>query len=151
MNMADLFPARVRGLQAIYPEAHDALLNWGIYSRTRYWPGPVDARPSIWDEFKPDENEPWGEVTKDTLKAEQEAPAKAERPDEEEYSERDGQILCERLHGPGGPGEEIMRTLHTAYVRRDIHESQYTNAAGCGQDAFCERLEAGLRFAARFA
>ena len=150
MDISDIFPARVRAMQAIYPESHLALVNWGIYSRTRYWPGPVDARPSIWNEFKADENEAYGDPADAPRIAEQTLPAKSERAEEEEYSERDGQSLCERLHGPGGPGIDIVRVLHTAYVRRDIHESQYTGASGCGQDAFCERLEAGLRFASRF-
>lgn len=145
----DMFPLRVRDLQARYQKAHEALLCWGNWSRDRRGLYPADSRPSIWDQFKRDENEAWGDEDAEKLVAE--APAKAERAEEEPYDELQGTIMDERLHLPGGPCLIVRQALVVAYVRRDIHESQYPRAAGCIQDQFLERLEGGLMFAGRFA
>ena len=147
----DLFPLRIRDLQSRYPREHQALVNWGAWSRDRRGIFPPEiVPPKVWDQFKRDENESWGEKDDATVVVESAEPDKAERAEEEPYNELHGLQLDERLHGYGGLSEAIRGALKAAYVRRDIHESQYARAAGCGQDAFCERLEAGLVFVGRF-
>ena len=147
-DLADLFPARVRGLQAIYPEAHRALVNWGLWSRDRAGIFPVDARPSVWDQFKADENEAWGEDDAEKMVAET-IPIKAERAEDGPYNELQGAILDERINSPM-LGRDVSRALVVAYVWV-IPEYQYPSRGGCPPDHFCERLEAGLRFVSRFA
>jgi hypothetical protein len=105
--------------------------------------------PRVWDEFKPDENESYGEVTEETTIVEQ-TEVKAERAEEEPYDELQGTILDERMHSPGGLAMEVRNALKVAYVHRYVLEANYPRQAGCSQDAFLERLEAGLRFAQRF-
>lgn len=148
--MADLFPARVRGLQGIYPEAHRALVNWGLWSRDRAGIFPIDARPSVWDQFKADESEAWGEDDAEKMVAEA-VHVKAERAETEPYEELDARDLDARINEFAALAEFVKDVLVTAYGARGyIPEHQYCRSAGCGQDAFCERLEAGLRFASRF-
>ena len=148
MDISDLFPARVRALQAIYPESHIALVNWGMWSRDRRGIFTVDVLPPpTWNEATsglPEGYADAGEKQDDGLAA------KSERAEDEPYDELRGHILDERLHHPGGPAQLIREALSVAYVRRDIHEAQYPRAAGCIQDQFLERLEAGLQFASRF-
>jgi hypothetical protein len=150
MDQSDAFPIRIRLLQADFQKAHAALINWGLWSRDRRGIFPVQITPPrVWDEFKPDENEAYGEITEDTQVVEQ-SETKAERAEDDPYDELQGTITDERLHGYGGPSQTIREALRIAYVRRDIHEGQYARAAGCVHDQFIERLEAGLRFMARF-
>lgn len=144
-SIPDLFSLRVRGLQGIYSEAHQALINWGCWSRDRAGIFPADARPSVWDQFKADENEAWGDVPEESK-----GPAeKAERAEEDPYNELQGLILDERINSPL-LCRDVSRALVVAYVWT-IPEYQMPARAGCLPDHFCERLEAGLRFAARFA
>lgn len=155
-DLHDVFPARIRGLQAIYQPAHTALINWGAWSRDRAGIFPAGiVSPTIWDAgaaFGQEEEQVlmqekgWGEAEAVEGAAGIE---KAER-EHDPYSELAGSILDERLHSPGGPNQEIRRVLRIVYVLRDTHESLYPRAAGCGHDAFCERLETGLLFCGRF-
>lgn len=145
----DVFSARLRGLQAIYNSSHAALVNWGRWSRDRYKIFPRVAAPSLWDQFKRDENDEYGEVTPD-IEVSDEAPVKAEAAEMEEYSERDGTLLDERLHGPGGLCCELRYALRAAYVTREVPDEQFPRLAGCSEDAFLERMESSLMFVQRF-
>lgn len=159
MNLADIhvaeeamFVERVRRLQDEHARAHQALVNWGSWSRDRRGIFPVQITPpKVWDQFKADENEEWGVIDDKTVLVESAEPDKAERAEDDPYNELQGHQLDERLHGYGGLGYEVRIALRVAYVRRDIHEIQYPRAAGCGKDGFLERLEAGLKFAERWA
>lgn len=150
MNLADLdlFTAEIRAIQSMYPEAHEALLNWGRWSRDRYGIGPRDARCSTWQYAKPDAPEEYGEDVPEALRTN--AEVKAEGPDREPYDERLGVILDERMHGPGGLGVEIRRVLRVTYCST-IPEPQLPRECGCLPHAFKERLSAALAFAQRFA
>lgn len=158
MNLSDIhaaheamFVERVRILQDNHAKAHAALVNWGCWSRDRRGIFPVQITPpKVWDQFKADENEAWGEVQDAPESQGATEEAKAERAEDDPYNELQGHQLDERLHGYGGLSEAIRIALRVAYVRRDIHESQYPRAAGCGQDGFLERLEAGLMFCERW-
>jgi hypothetical protein len=150
MDQSEIFPIRVRSLQADFPQAHQALVEWGSWSRDRKGMAPPPIQPPrIWDEFKPDENESYGEVTEETTIVEQ-TEVKAERAEDDPYDELQGTILDERMHSPGGLAMEVRNALKVAYVHRYVLEANYPRQAGCSQDAFLERLEAGLRFAQRF-
>ena len=158
MNLSDsraaedaLFTERVRLLQAIYPKEHAALICWGAWSRDRRGIFPKDiAPPKVWDQFKRDENEAWGDEDAAKLEPETDAEVKAERAEDDPYNELQGHQLDERIHGYGGLWQEVRIALRVVYVRRDIHEIQYPRAAGCGQDALLERLAEGLKFVGRF-
>ena len=144
MNEVDLFPVRVRGLQGLYPDAHLALVNWGLWSRDRAGIFPIDARPSVWDQFKADENEAYGAEPEES-----QGPAeKAERAESDPYNELQGAILDERINSQM-LSRDVSRVLVVAYVWT-IPEYQMPARAGCLPDHFCERLEGGLRFVGRF-
>lgn len=158
-DMADLFPARVRGLQAIYPEAHLALLNWGAWSRHDSERPQGIHSPTFYESAKIEE---WGEKDdEDVVVVETSGPAKADARDEEPYNVTSGGDLDSRIHGAGGLPDFVRLVLRVAYVYT-VPEAQYVreakaigwrwqlNDAGCNEDAFCERLEAGLRFVGRF-
>ena len=149
MDLSEVFTAQVRGLQAIYPEAHEALKNWAAWSRDRsgIFPAGITA-PSLWDQFKRDENEDWGEEQPQVQVPE--APVKAEAAEKQPYDERAGVILDERIHGPGGLPEYQRLVLKVAYVSTALPEDQFPRACGCPPHAFTERLEAALRFVGRF-
>lgn len=141
--------ARIRSLQAIHNEAHQALVNWGRWSRDRYkiFPKPIES-PSIWDEAVPskfgdfaDEGE--GERIETT------GPAKAERAEKEPYDELKGHQLDERIHARDGLAQYLRDALKMAYVSREVPEDQFPRLTGCSEDTFCERLESCLIFVSR--
>ena len=151
MDMSDIhgiFSARVRGIQGRNPEAHLALVNWGAWSRDRRGIFPVQiVPPRMWEEAT--SGLPDGYAAVKDAQEDDGLQAKAERSEEEPYNELQGAILDERINSPM-ICEEVSRALVIAYVHFSTPEYQYPVRAGCGQDAFCERLEAGLRFVGRF-
>ena len=152
--MTDLFPARVRGLQAIYAGGHKALVNWGAYSRDRagFERGVTSPRTAKEYHYTEGDEEGYADPHDACLVLiRTNAPAKAEKVQDEPYNERDAAILCERMHGPGGLMVEARPVLKVAYVLRYIQEYEYPYRTGLLPDTVLERLEMGLRFAARFA
>lgn len=140
---------RIRTLQAIHSEAHKALINWGDWSADRRGIFPILAPPEMWDQFKRDEREDYGEEQAPAVTPEASTP-KAERAPLRGYDERAGLALDERIHAAGGLPVEMRRAIRTAYVTREVPEEQFPRFAGCSEDAFCERLEACLLFVGRF-
>lgn len=140
---------RIRGLQAAHREAHAALTNWGHWSADRRGIFPVLKPPSVWDQFKRDERDDYGEEQAAAVSAEKQKP-KAEGIPRPEYNERQAVDLDERIHHPGGLATEMRYTLRAAYVTKEVPEHQFPRMVGCSDDAFCERLEACLSFVARF-
>lgn len=146
----DAFIARVRMIQSLYPEAHAALVGWGRWSADRRGIFPqAYKRPAVWDQFKQSEAGDFGEEG-EARKVVVPFAVKAEGPDRLPYDERSALILDERIHHPGGLSVEVRHTIRAAYVTREIPEDQFPRAAGCSEQAFCERLEAALIFARRF-
>jgi hypothetical protein len=142
----------VRSMQERYGSAHLALTNWAKWSRDRKQIGPRDSKPHIWQEAATSKFDDFGDIQdaipQNRLAADD---RKAEYADEEPYNEREGAILDERIHGPGGLLNEVRHLLRIAYVTRDVPEYQFPRACGCPPHAFLERLEAALVFVGRFA
>lgn len=149
---AGILVGRIRNLQATYESEHAALVNWGHWSADRRGIFPTQAPPGIWDEFKRDENEAYGEVAEDELPelTDEAKTRKAEHLPTPEYDERKAVELDERIHGHGGLPVDFRHALRAAYVTREIPEHQFPREAGCTDDAFCERLESCLLFVGRF-
>lgn len=140
---------RIRGLQSIHHAAHQALVNWGHWSADRRGIFPTMAPPVMWTQFKPDEREDYGEEQAPAVTSEAKE-AKAEAAPRAEYDEKSAVALDERLHGHGGLPVDMRIALRVAYVSREVPEEQFPRFAGCGEDAFCERLENCLLFVGRF-
>lgn len=151
MDMTDELPVRVRSLQAAYNSAHRALLNWGAYSRDRAGFQRGLTRSQVLNQYRYNEEEEGYAEEGVLILIRTDAPAKAERVQDEPYNERDAANLCERIHGPGGLILDARPVINIAYVARDIPEYQYPTLTGLLPDAVLERLEMGLRFASRFA
>ena len=153
MDMTDDFPIRVRDLQGTFAAAHRALLNWGAYSRDRAGFQRGITRSQALNQYRYNEDEEGFADPNDAclVLIKTDAPAKAEKVQDEPYDERAGMILCERIHGPGGLMVDARPVLKVAYVFRDVPEYQYPYRTGLLPDTVLERLEMGLRFAARFA
>lgn len=152
---AGVFIGRVRSIQSAHYRAHAALTNWGDWSADRKGIYPRLKPPSVWDQFKRDENEEYGEVKPEDERgpavAIQREPPKAEAAEKKAYNELEAIQLDERIHGYGGLPVEIRHALRAAYVTREVPEEQFPAASGCSEDAFCERLTAALDFVGRFA
>lgn len=153
MDMADDFAVRVRDLQGTFAAAHRALMNWGAYSRDRAGFQRGITKSQALSQYRyNEEEEGYADPTDACLVLiKTDAPAKAEKVQDEPYDERAGMILCERIHGPGGLMLDARPVIRVAYVFRDVPEYQYPYRLGLLPDAVLERLEMGLRFAARFA
>jgi hypothetical protein len=138
---------RIRGIQSFHYKAHKALVNWGYWSLDRADIYPRLKPPSVWDQFKRDENDAYGEEQAPAVSVER-APVRAERADKPKYDERLAIALDERLHGYGCPSVEVRQCLKAAYVTREVPETQFPKLCGITEDAFCERLETALLFVA---
>lgn len=151
LERQELEIARFRALQAIYAEAHAALVNWGKWSRDERGIRPVEARTSIYDQIKEDDRAGWADeddaqkpVYRITVRV------KADRPEEESYDLKSAELLDIRMHAPGGLSETVRHVLRVAYVWRDIPEHQFPNRCSCGWDGVVERMEEALRFVGRW-
>lgn len=144
----DLTTARIRALQAIYQDAHEALRNWGLWSLDLRKVYPTQKPPSTFRDYRSGED--YGDEDLALEPTRLDAPAKAEAAPREPYDQKTAEVLDERIHAPGGLPVEIRTALRVAYVSRETIEPQWPGFAGCNLDAFCERLESGLRFARRF-
>ena len=141
----DLFVAQIRALQALNPAAHDALINWGAWSRHRCV-GPGFARAHIFDQHDGDLDG----YADENVEASTDAPAKAEAKLADTYVELPASILDERIHSPGGLPLEMRKVLRVAYVLQ-IPEYQQPRLASCiTGDEFRYRLECCLRFVRKF-
>lgn len=152
IEAGEIFSARVRGLQAIYPEAHQALVNWGSWSRDRagiFPPGIIP--PGLWNEAVPSKFGDFADASDlERVEVVEQTEAKAEAAEKEPYDEKQGALLDERIHGLGGLAVYQREALRVAYVTREVPEDQFARLSGCTEDAFCERLEACLMFVRRF-
>jgi hypothetical protein len=151
MNLADLdlFAAEIRALQSLYPQAHQALIQWGLWSMDDSEGKPKDGKQSWAEFYRPGEGD-FADESDVANAVKTDAPTRSEGPERVPYDEKQGYILDQRIHSPGGPSEEVRRTLRIAYATR-LHENQYARQAGCLPGRFKENLSDGLKFVSRFA
>lgn len=157
MNVKDLDPAQIerhmiRELQGRFPDEHQALANWAKWSRDRrgIYPAGVTA-PGIWQEAPtskwelddPEAYEPHIPMI---------AAAKGDRPEAEDYDEKQAVMLDERIHGFGGLSESLRSVLEVAYLTRYLQEDRMHRFCHppTTHSGFRERLEECLRFVARW-
>jgi hypothetical protein len=147
-SLDDEAKGRIRNLQSIYVAEHQALVNWGLWSTDRSRIFPSLTGSSIWDQFKRDENDAYGDDPKERVTPEE--PAKAEAAERPPHNERQAIDLDQRIHGAGGLSLHIREAIRAAYCNLSATEAQYPSFAGCPLDAFCERLEGALIFVRRW-
>jgi hypothetical protein len=157
MNLRDVDQEEVirlelRELQGRYPREHQALINWGRWSRDRrgIYPAGVTA-PSIWQEApsskwefeEPEAYEPYIPVV---------AAQKGDRPETEDYDEKTAVLLDERIHGYGGLNETLRSCLEVAYLTRTVQENRFHRLCTppTTPSGFRERLTECLVFVGRW-
>lgn len=160
MNLADVDQDAIereliRALQDLYQAEHAALIQWGRWSRDRrgiYPPGVVpnpmwDAAPTSKWQF--DAPEPEAEEYRPHIPFVAE---KGDRPEDEDYDEKQAVALDERIHGPGGLGEALRSCLEVAYVTRYVQEHRFHRLCSppCQPETFRDRLAECYAFVSRF-
>lgn len=111
---------------------------------------PKDGKQS-WAEFYRPAPEEYADEQDVKNAVKTDAPSRSEGPERVPYDEKQGYILDQRIHAPGGPCEDVRRVLRIAYCQRIVPESQWPRQAGCLPGRFKEDLADGLAFVARFA
>lgn len=148
MNLANdwrgLFAAQVRALQAIYPKAHESMLNWAIWSRDLgHIPGKtnsIEDGRGIWDMAAPSTWDDWGD--------EQELPplpeemVRADRVERPPHDIKRGQETDATIHDDDFPAV-WRKVLKAAYYFR-IPEYQYPQACRLDPDNYLRFLEGAL-------
>lgn len=147
----DIETARIRALQAIYSEAHQALCNWGLWSSDKRFIYPTLKPPALWNQFARSKVEEWGDEMESPVRLVLSGPAKPEPRERDPYDEKKAIALDERIHGSGGLRLDIRQMLKIAYATGEVPEYQFPALCGCSLDTLCERLEEALRFVRRFA
>jgi hypothetical protein len=149
IDWRDLLTGHIRGIQDAYPQAHEALKDWGLWSSYRFGIYPRMARSVIWNMGKQDHRDYADENDTGALTPEQKAAhaaaqgeGKAEGPARIPFSERVAVEVDIRLHKDDFPAI-WRRCLKTAYVHR-FPEYQWPSRARCGQTGFLMFFEGGL-------
>ena len=143
----------IRNLQATHIRGHEALDNWGRYSRDRDDKPSGVTSPAIYGAAPSSkwEHDAVGEAPQriEYLTP----PEKGDRSEPEPYHEGKARDLCERMHSPGGLAEYVRDVARVVYCQRPAREDRMHEycVPACTPDAFRERLAEALRFAARFA
>ena len=142
----------IRSLQAEHYRAHEALENWGRYSRDRddkpagvISPAIYGAAPtSKWD------HDAVGDAPQRIEYAY--PPEKGDRAEPEPYEEGAARDLCERMHGPGGLPEYLRDVVKVVYYHRPAREDRMHEFCSppCQASTFKERLGECLRYVGRF-
>ena len=142
----------IRSLQAEHYRAHEALENWGRYSRDRddkpagvvtpAW--PREAPTNKWEHDATDEKPQ--RIEYDT------PPEKGDRPEPEPYDPAGAIELCTRMHGPGGLPEYLRDVVKVVYYQRPAREDRMHEFCSppCQPSTFKERLGECLRYVGRF-
>lgn len=140
--------ARIRELQSRYPQAHEALMNWGAWSRDRSGMYPAISQTHVFDQYVHDETEGYAEEGEGVTNPHAVIVTKAER-DSEDYDEKSAVALDARLHPD--LAEYLRIVLRAAYVDGGPREGRWYVYANCSTpDQFLERLELAFRFVGRW-
>lgn len=150
LDHAAIETQRIRDLQSRFHVEHAKLANWGLWSGDMRGVYPVMKPPSVWNSFKRSLVEEWGDEPGVESEFGRYTEVKAERVEQKDYDEKAAIALDERMHSPGGLGEEVRVAIRVAYMTKELPEYQMPRHSGCGIDAFLERLEVAYLFARRF-
>ena len=145
----------VRALQAMYPESHQALTNWGKWIADcrgikpagivspGYW---QDAPTSKWEHDETD--------TGPMFRVELGPIEKGDRPEEEPYNQGKAETLHDRMFLHGGLPEYLKSVVEVSYGprHRNMEEDQFHAycVPSCLPETFRQRLEDVLIFVGRF-
>jgi hypothetical protein len=143
MNQSDFvaaFVAEVRGIQGFYPKAHQALRNWGFWSRDRSGIFPCISKPSIWDEY--DSSKADFAEEGEGQQVVQQTEVKQERAETPDFNEKEAVELDELLHDRFP--YEIRKCLLVAYVTAEIPEEQFPRFSCCTHEGFLMSLTSSL-------
>lgn len=146
VDWREVFNAEVRGIQAQYPKAHEALRNWGLWSRERGGIFPVLAKPSWTEFYRADRDETHDELEDVTVVHQLEV--KAERVEMPRSDERQGEEIDIRVHAIRFPSI-WRRVLKAAYVTVEIPEYECPRQAAVGHQGYLMFLDGALAFVER--
>jgi hypothetical protein len=150
----ELERAEIRAIQGLYPTAHQALMNWGRWSRDRRGIFPSENPPpsAIYDAINRSEwdKDGYGEVEADAERLAVDD-RKAERADTEPYDELKGYELDVRIHAARDMPEYFKSVLRVAYVTAEVPEDQFHKLCGyyCTAAQFREYLAQALAWVER--
>jgi hypothetical protein len=147
-----IFAGQVREIQAAFPLAHDALINWGAWSRDRQGIFPCLARMSLWDEADTEKFEDFAEEGEQGAAVVPQAEVKAEAANDEPFMEREAVELDRLMHSPDFPA--IWRKcIAAAYFARVLEyqlprEATYIRPREMrlSHDSYLAFLDGALRF-----
>lgn len=138
----EVYRAEIRAIQAQYPLAHQALTNWGRWSRELRGIFPSISQPGWTDYYRPAEGD-FAEEGTEPHPVSVETPVKAQREPEPHSDERLGIELDIRIHASHFPAI-WRRVLRAAYVTIEIPEDQFPQVAKCGPQGYLMFLDGAL-------
>lgn len=147
VDWREVFNAEVRAIQAQYPRAHEALRNWGLWSRERGGIFPTLAKPG-WTEFYTAGRDEVTEENTPELEIVIQIEIKAEGPELPHSDERQGEEIDIRVHALRFP-TIWRRVLKAAYVTVEIPEYECPRQAGVGHQGYLVFLDGALAFLER--
>lgn len=144
IDWREVFNAEVRAIQSLYPKAHEALRNWGLWSRERGGIFPALAKPG-WTEFYQAGREEVTEEHETEVERVEQLEVKAEGPELPHSDERLGEEVDIRIHALHFP-TIWRRVLKAAYVTAEIPEYECPREARVGHQGYLVFLSSALDF-----
>ena len=144
IDWRDVLTGRIRAIQSAYPEAHEALTNWGIWCRDLRGIHPGLASPGLWKSANVDQwgAEGWGDEQEPSKRLHV-GPIKGERLEEGKADEKAATELDVRIHADNFP-PAWRKILKAAYVTAQVPEHQFPAVAGIGEETFLLFLDGAL-------
>lgn len=153
-----IYAGQVREIQGAYPKAHQAMVNWGRWSR-RLQIKPFLCRPALWNMVQADREE-WG----DEQPEDEQPQRKRSEPlqdvgkdpsEEPKADERLGHAIDVLIHSPEFTAAAAIQdpdfpsvwrvTLKAAYYTRALPEYQMPREADQSYDSFLMFLDGALQ------
>ena len=152
VDAAEIEREMVRAIQAMYPAEHQALENWGRYSRDRDDRPAWIVSPGIYSEAPTSKWEIEDEGGYAVRIEYSSPPERGDRREPEPYDEKAALDLCERMHSAGGLPDYLRDVVRVAYYERHVREDELHDFCkpACEPSTFRERLEDCLIFVRRF-
>lgn len=143
IDLFAVYAAEVRGIQDRYPKAHEALKNWGAWSRSSTKDKPRVSCPAIWREAKQSEFDDYAEEGEQGEGIVDQVEVKAEPAQYESFNERFGEEIDVRIHRDIDFPPIWRRCLRAAYVER-LLEHQFPREARVGPSGYLVFLDGSL-------